>query len=385
MIAVVAGVFIALFGTGVLSLPLRDFEEYWTAGDVFLRGGNPYDPADLSASLRNATGTSRDDPTMMWNPPWTLPLTVPFAFLPIRLAHVLWVAVQVGLVLGSVRILVRIYGVPDTVRGPLFAAVLLFPPTVFLLVYGQIGGVCLFGVAGFLFFLQRDRPIAAGLCVALTAIKPHLLFAFGLFLILEALVSRRVLVAVLTGAAALAVAAGLAWLINPHVYADYLTGMNAASGEVEYKTVRDWRLPLVSYWLRMWTAPDRFWVQFVPMVVVAVGTAVYWWATRRNRDWPRQTPTLVLFSLLAAPYGGWLFDLVLLLIPVCHAAGAIGQPFGPAVLRRVLIGVVAFNLVVLVVVPAIAGLWLEQYVWFTPLVALAYALAMIRTSAAAPQ
>src|SRR5262249_47255860 len=187
--------------TGVAPLPLKDFVEYWSAGDVFVNGGNPYDPEALSGSLTNALGEERASTTMMWNPPWTLPITAPFAMLPIRLAHILWVALQLTLVMVPANMRWGALGGNDPGRW-FRAAVLLFPPTVFLLVYGQIGALCLFGVAGFLYFMDRDRPMLAGLCVALTAIKPHLLFAFGLYLLLEALVSRRDRMAFLSGAVA---------------------------------------------------------------------------------------------------------------------------------------------------------------------------------------
>jgi hypothetical protein len=365
-------VFAALVGTGVVALPLRDFVEYWTAGDVFLRGGNPYDAEALSESLRNSLGMERPAITMMWNPPWTLPLTVPFAFLPIRLAHVLWVAVQLALVLYSLHLLTKVYAGLDEVRGRLRAATLLFPPTVYLVVYGQIGGVCLFGVAGFLYFLERGRPCAAGVCVALTAIKPHLLFVFGLYLLLEAVVSRPVRLAVVSGTVAVLLSAGAAWLINPHVYSDYASALNAPPGTAGYVTVREWKLPLGSYWLRMGIDPDQFWLQFVPIVIASLAAVLIWWRTRRNRNWPRITPSLILLSLLAAPYGGWLFDLVLLLVPVCHAASAIRRTHGMPAVNHVLAGFIALNAIVLVVIPAVTGLWLDEYYWFTPLVAVGY-------------
>jgi Glycosyltransferase family 87 len=372
VIAVVLAAFMIVAGTGVVSLPRRDFDEYWSAGDVFVRGGNPYDHAALAESLRNVTGEERPQPTMMWNPPWVLPLTVPFALVPIRFAHLLWVAAQLGLVVLSVQLLWRAYGGSLEARGRLLAAALIFPPTAYLILFGQIGGLCLFGVAGFLFFQSRDRPIPAGLCVALTAIKPHLLFAFGLFLLLEALLSRRTRIVVLTGAAAVALFAALASLINPHIYPDYFAALTAPVGSTGYITVREWQLPLASYWLRMRTAPESFWVQFVPMALVAAATPILWWRSRENCDWLRMTPALVLLSLLAAPYGGWLFDLVLLLVPVTCAAATIGRTHGPKALERLLNGLLATSLVILGIVPLLVGIALEDYVWFTPLVAVGY-------------
>jgi hypothetical protein len=361
-----------LSGTGLAPLPLKDFVEYWSAGDVFLGGGNPYDPEALNSSLTKALGEERTSTTMMWNPPWTLPLTAPFALLPLRLAHLLWVAVQLTLVLVSANLLWRAYGGGNEPGAWFRATVLLFPPTVFLLVYGQIGALCLFGVAGFLFFMDRDRPIFAGLCVALTAIKPHLLFAFGLYLVLEALVSRRDRIAMLSGALAVAAIAGAAWQINPHVYADYFAALTAPPGTSGFVSVQDWRLPLGSYWLRMSVAPEQFWVQFLPAAIVIAATFVFWRRAPGRRDWLRVAPALVLASLLAAPYGGWLFDLVLLLVPIVHVVLGLSAEAG----RRVLAAITGVNIFVLVGMPAIGALALEQYVWFTPVVAVAYGVAI---------
>ena len=313
---------------------------------------------------------------MMWNPPWTLPLTVPFALLPIRLAHLLWVAGQVALVLLSVRMLTRVYPGLERVDGLMRVAALLFPPTLFLMMFGQIGGVCLFGVAGFLYYFERDRPVSAGMCVALTAIKPHLLFAFGLFLILQAIVSRRTRIAVLAGIGTLAVAGAIAALINPHLYSDYMTALTAPPGTGGYVTVQEWSLPVLGFWLRMWVDPQRFWIQFIPMAVVAASMPFLWWRTRKRLTWPRITPVLVLLSLLAAPYGGWLFDLVLLLVPLCHAASAIETGLGSRAFNRVLAGFVAINLVILLIMRKDLGMWLIAGLWFIPLIAAGYFVAL---------
>src|SRR3954449_8425843 len=45
-----------LAATGAVTLPLRDFEEYWSAGEVFVHGGNAYDARELDESLRAARG-----------------------------------------------------------------------------------------------------------------------------------------------------------------------------------------------------------------------------------------------------------------------------------------------------------------------------------------
>jgi hypothetical protein len=181
--------------------------------------------------------------------------------------------------------------------------------------------------------------------------------------------------AVLAGAAAVAASAGVAWLINSHVYADYLAALNAPPGTAGHVTVREWAVPVVGFWLRMWTAPDQFWVQFVPAAVSAAVAVGLWWKVRHHVDWPQVTPPLVLLSLVAAPYGGWPFDLVLLLVPICHATSAIGRAYGPRAVKLLLVGLAGLGLVVMLAVP-VAGKALHAYVWLTPMVTGGYTVAL---------
>ena len=55
--------------------PPKDFIEYWSAARVHLAGGDPYDGGQLIPLQRQADGEPyKTKPTMLWTPPWTLPL-----------------------------------------------------------------------------------------------------------------------------------------------------------------------------------------------------------------------------------------------------------------------------------------------------------------------
>ena len=69
-------------------IPLYDFIEYWSASRVLVQGGNPYDSAELLAAQRGA-GWVDPKPIMMWNPPWTFPLLIPFSMLSFCLPRAL--------------------------------------------------------------------------------------------------------------------------------------------------------------------------------------------------------------------------------------------------------------------------------------------------------
>jgi hypothetical protein len=305
------------------SLPVRDFVEYYSAGSVFLAGGNPYSGPELVEVQRRVLNQpDLEDATMMWNPPWVLTFVAPFATLPLGAAHKLWMLVQLLCVFVSVWLLWRVYGGPPGREWIGWALAATFPPVLFVVWWGQIGGLVLLGLAGYLYHASKGRYAVAGVFAALTAIKPHLLFAFGLVLVLEAFRSNRGRRAVLAGGLAIAAMAVGAAVIHPDVYDCYRSADWEASSAVNVSP-KDWIQPLLSYWLRVAVDPNRFVIQFVPTVVAAVGVAGYWWRRRATWDWPAETPRLVFVSVLTAAYGAWLFDLVVLLVPATQATAVV--------------------------------------------------------------
>src|SRR4051812_35256377 len=79
-------------GSGLASLPMQDYVEYWAAGRLLAEGKNPYDTEAVRALEREA---GRDeDAILMWNPPWVLPLVVPLSWVDARSGHLPWLATQ---------------------------------------------------------------------------------------------------------------------------------------------------------------------------------------------------------------------------------------------------------------------------------------------------
>ena len=73
----------------------RDFLEYWAAGRVNLRGGNPYHPDELLAEQKLAD-PAREHAVMMWNPPPALAVYMPLGALASRWATLIWVGLQLA-------------------------------------------------------------------------------------------------------------------------------------------------------------------------------------------------------------------------------------------------------------------------------------------------
>src|SRR5688572_28236490 len=122
----------------------RDFPEYWSAGRVNLRGGNPYHPDELLAEQKLVDPT-RTHAVMMWNPPPALAVYTPLGALPARWATLLWVGLQLASVFVACDLLWRTYC--PTHRW--FAAVVAisFAGTWWLVAYGQNTSLLLLGLA----------------------------------------------------------------------------------------------------------------------------------------------------------------------------------------------------------------------------------------------
>jgi hypothetical protein len=313
-------------------VPPRDFVEYWSAARVHAQGGDPYDGGQLLPYQREASGDpDKSQAVMLWTPPWTLPLYLPFGLLDPRTGHLLWLVAQAAAVAVSAGLLWRVYDGPSEAGAlgrrawalaPLAAVG--FGPVWWLMAFGQNTGFVLLGLAGFLYLRTRGYPVAAGAAAALTAVKPHLLALFGLALLLDAAATRDGRRALLGGVAALLVLSAVALIPNPDVFREFAAAL-ARPGSDESPNMAAWKEPLTTYWLRVWLSPGSFWVQFVP-VAAACGLLVpYWWARRRTWDWAAEAPRLVFASILLAPYGAWVFDLVVLLVPVMKAFAGIAR------------------------------------------------------------
>jgi hypothetical protein len=335
---------------------LQDFVEYWSAGRLIAQGENPYDPGKL-AELQYPERPALPEPTMMWNPPWTLTLVMPFGLLPCRAAYVLWLALNLFLLVACPLWIWRLYEGPPAHRWLALAIAFAYLPTFFVLRTNQIGPQILLGLAGFLFFERRQLGVLAGASAILAASKPQLVYLFGLALLIWALDRRRWSVLV-GGGATLLVLIAVPLALNPHVFEQYRDAL--ANYPPRFFTAT------VGTYLRLGfgVAEDPRWfkLQYLPMLPGICWLIFYYLKNRRAWDWPNQVPILILVSFLTAAYGGWYFDFVIFLLPVLQAAIwtlADGR-------RLTLIHALTGFLIVEVLVLLLA--WDLWYLWLTPVV-----------------
>ncbi|MFM8272838.1 MAG: glycosyltransferase family 87 protein, partial [Gemmata sp.] len=379
LVLLLGGAALAFAADRIVSSPRfalpRDFIEYWAAGRVNARGGNPYHPDALLAEQRRAD-PGRTHAVMMWNPPPALAVYAPLGLLGPRWAALVWAGAQLAAVLVACDLVWRAYCPAH--RWLAAGAAVSFAGTWWLVAYGQNTGLMLLGLGGFLHFAKRDRPLAAGACAALTALKPHLLAVFGVLLVAD-FGTRRGRRALAAGSAALGAALAAALAPNPAVVAQFV---EAARHPAEGATpLSAWAVPVPAYWLRARLAPGHFWVQFVPCLLACgalVGARVRAGAAWA---WDRALPAAVAASVLAAPYGGWPFDLPLLLVPVLWALARLARAGAWSRAAALVLGQGALTAATLAV-PAVLGrpVALDEYGWAAPA-----ALALCLLALPAPQ
>ncbi len=338
---------------------LQDFVEYWAAGRANLESQNPYDAAIIYAIERSAS-PELTDAIMMWNPPWTLAIAMPFALLPARIGFVVWVTANVLLIWICADWLWRYYGGNPRRRWTSWLTAAAFVPVFFSLRMGQISPLVLAGVVGFLWAIHQRRDTAAGACLALVAIKPHLAYLFVIAVMLWTLQQRRWRV-LIGGAVALSVMTVIPLAFNPQVLQQYHRAMTEQPPQM--------LSPTLGAVLRLAFGTDKLWLQYVPVVAGLAWFVSYGWRHRGHWHWNEQAPILLFASLLTTNYGAWPFDLVILLVPTIQAAVWVTESRAEW----------PFALMLLFAFDALALLtmnvhWAEQYwhVWMTPMLLFGY-------------
>jgi hypothetical protein len=343
-------------------LPLYDFVEYWAAGRLNASGANPYDP-EAMLRLELEVGQHAND-VLMWNPPWTLALVMPFGLLPCPLAHLVWLALHFVVLAWCADALWRFYGGPPEQRALAWLLAFTFMPSYIALTAGQIAPLLLLGATAFLVLSRRRQEWLAGAATVLLAIKPHLSYLFWIALLLWTLRERRL--GMLAGGALTGLlATGLAVLCNPSVLSQYWHTFTS-------QPPAQYRSPTLGTILRLVLGPEQFRLQFLALLPGLAWFVPYWLRHRRNWAWSEHLPLLLLVSVLMTPYGGWPFDLVLLLVPVLQVAATLQRGNGaPSVWWAAAVYLTINALALAQVAHAMEYFW---FIWMTPALLVGYLL-----------
>ena len=339
-------------------LPIDDFVEYWAAGKLNAAGRDPYLPENL-LPLQQDAGRDTDVAIMMWNPPWTLAIAMPFGQIHHRTSQLIWIGLGLLFVLlGSDR-LYCLYGGDPATRWISWLLALTFMPTLFVLNSGQIGPWIFLGSVLFLVCVGRGWYAAAGMAAALLAIKPHLLYLFWIVLIGWGVMRKpRLLIG---GAIAGLVASGAALVFNPRVFQQWFEAMTQ-------RPPVEWKSLTLGSLIREFGGEQNFALTFLPTLL---GFAWLAWHLRSRRnepwDWKERLPILFLVSFVTSSYGAWPFDLVILLPAVMHVAARLRDR--PEVIQGALFWIALNGAALAMNLLKIGSFY---FIWMAPTLLLAY-------------
>jgi hypothetical protein len=361
LIAAALAVFSFVLAAAPIQWPLDDFAEYWAAGRLNASGANPYEHAAMLEQQRQI-GWAQANPDMMYNPPWTLALAMPMGAMTFQVARAIWLPVQIFATLWSAATLWILYGGTRIHIARACGLALVWMPTLIALRMGQLSPIILLGLVGFLWALSSRRDFAAGVFFSLTAVKPQLVALVWVAFALWGIVDRRW--RVLAGATACIAAASLvAMWPNPGIFGEYHHLMASAPPTLEFES------PNLATLLRLTIGTAGSWPQFVPTGLGAAVVGLMWYQRRAEWDWPSQLPGLVMISCLLTSYGGWAFDLVVLLVPIVATAAIVARSgrqalvaAGAALFGTISCGAFAMHA---------AHVPQAAFLWMTPAVALA--------------
>ena len=296
----------------VVKWPLEDVAEYWAAGRLALEGGNPYDRAAILAEQRTIDPTL-PDAIVMYNPPWTLPIAVLFGFGSFSVARAFWLSLQLVVTLWCAARLWALYGGEPRHAIRAGALALLWMPTIVALRFGQWSPLILLGLVGFLWNLRRGRELAAGIALGLTAVKPQLVALVWVAFFCWVLIGKRW--RSLSGfALAIAGLTLAAVAIDPEAFRQYSQLMTS------YRPTFTFESPNVATMLRIAFGGTSDWPQYIPTAAGAALVAYLWFRRKSECQWELEMRWLVVATCFATAYGGWAFDLIVLLIPILAAA-----------------------------------------------------------------
>jgi hypothetical protein len=282
-----------------------DFIEYWSAVQVFLGGDNPYDPAAL-LPVQQAAGWDRSEPLMMWNPPWTLLVMLPFAALPFELARALFLAVSSAATLGLADYLWRTLGGLKEDRWVAWSGTWCFIPAIHALAMGQLSPMILAGITGFVWAIRKEKEWLAGMFLVLATVKLHVVYLFFLVIFCWGIKQRRWKVLL---APTLGILAGLLLLTlySPQLLSNYLSAIGSGAP-------LDWRTPTLGTLMRLVLGGSSY-LQFLPPLLLGGICLLYIVLVRRRflagLSWTHSMAPILALSVASSSFA-WTFDMLLL-------------------------------------------------------------------------
>jgi hypothetical protein len=278
-----------------------DYLEYWSAATLFVAGGDPYDMKALN-QVQALARTSDRDAIIMWNPPWIFPTIAALTLVPANYGPQLWFFFSIILYVYCLLRSLSLFNVTNSsLRRLLLVNLILFPPIISCLTYGQLSVVLLLG---WIMLLTRAETriisIGMGVGVYLTSLKPHLLYLpYMIFLL------RGRIKVLLAGAGAILLTSVAVLLVDPGIFQKYLNALQTAPPTY-------WKTPTLGALLQEHTSLSDIVARTLPHLAGLLGIFLLLWKKHRV-----STQDLLLISVPLSLFFnayGWMYD-QLLLVP----------------------------------------------------------------------
>jgi alpha-1,2-mannosyltransferase len=293
------------FTSPAVMRPASDFSVFWAASHVMLHGQSwqAYDYATFSAIERGLFDNRPEFTRLPWlYPPTYLLVVTPLSLLPLALAYA---ATAVAGIVAYACAAMRVSALGLTeVRHNVGVLALIASPCVFVTVlYGQ-NALLTAALAALAIYWAGRKPLLAGFCIGLLAIKPQLAVVFPFVLI----ASRNWRAFFAAAATACAFAATSTLVCGTRTLTMFLANTRFVGEAIlEYGQHFRQSSPGAFATLRDagYAMPTAFAVQAC-VALVAIGSACVVW--RGTRDVRLRTAALTIATLLANPYV-WHYEL----------------------------------------------------------------------------
>ena len=298
----------SLVDSGILNQD--DFVEYWAAGRLNLSGENPYDPQGLF-TLQVEIWPDRKEPLMMWNPPWTLALVMPFGAIKYSTARILWLVFSFSLLLFCSDYFWRVFGGFPNQKWVAIMVSILFLPTIYTIMLGQISFLLVLSLSAFLYFHRVGKMFLAGAASSLLTVKPHLIYLFFIALIFWSIQKKQW--AVIGGfVSAILSTCILVLAINPQIFHQYIySAMNFRP------TI--WMTPTLGSLLREIIGSQKSWLLYLPNLIGFIWFIFYWKNNTQTWNWNQQIPVLIIASMVSTSFA-WSWDRIVFIILIIEVA-----------------------------------------------------------------
>ncbi len=159
-----------------------DWRVFYAASAVVQHGGNPYDPATIHAAEQTAERYQHAQPSLddFTDLPVVAVVLRAVTWLPFWWSYA--VLTLLGAAVAAAVLWVWMREAGWTRRAVWLLGAMASWPVLLGVFSGQFDFLLLGGTVGSLLLMRRDRPAAAGLCMAAVLLKPHLLWPLPLLL-----------------------------------------------------------------------------------------------------------------------------------------------------------------------------------------------------------